>query len=104
MRPSTTMMIGVGFFERDPGLAKNFRRNEIFVFGKDAAGVDDAQLASAPFRFAVEAVARDAGLVADNGAPRAHQPIEQRGFADVGAAHDGDRGNAGVAAGEGSSN
>ena len=58
-------------------------------------GIDDAQMASAPFRLAVEAVARDAGLVADDGAARAHQPIEERGFADVGTAHDGDGWNAG---------
>ena len=86
---------GVGFLERDLGLAENFRRDEVFVFGENAAGIHDAQVASAPFRLAIETVARDAGFVADNGAPRAHQPIEKRGFADVGAPHDGDGGNAG---------
>ena len=83
---------GVGFLQRDFRLAEDFRRDEIFVFGKDAAGVDDAQVASAPLRLAVEAVARDAGFVADNGAPRSDQAVEQRGFAHVGAAHDGDGG------------
>ena len=86
---------GVGFLQSDLGLAKNFRRNEVFVFGENAAGIHDAQMASAPFGLAVEPVARDAGFVADNGAPRADQPVEERGFADVGAAHDGDGGHAG---------
>ncbi len=86
---------GVGFLERHFGLAKDFGRDEVFVLRKNAAGVDDAQAASAPFGFAVETVARDARFVADDGAPRAHQAIEERGFAHVGAPHDGDSGNAG---------
>ena len=44
-----------------------------------------------PFGFAIEAVARDARLVADDGAARADQPVEQRGLADVRSADDGQR-------------
>ncbi len=84
---------GVGFLECDLGLAEDFRRDEIFVFGKNAAGIDDAQMASAPLRLAVETVARDAGFVADNSATRAHQPVEERGFAHVGPPHDSHRGH-----------
>ena len=79
-----------GFVERDPSLAKDFGRDEIFVFGKDAAGIDDAKCVAAPVGFAVQAVAGDAGFVADDGAPRSDQAIEQRGLADVGPADDGD--------------
>ena len=95
VRPSTTMIDGVGLFERNLGLAENLRRDEIFVFGKNAAGIDDAQVVPAPLGFTVKPVAGDAGFVSNNGAARAHQPVKQRGFADVGAADDGDSGNAG---------
>ena len=92
---------GGGFVEGDAGLAKDFRRDQIFFFGEDAAGVDDAQLAAFPFGIAVEAVAGDAGFVADNGAARAHDAVEERGLADIGAADDGDGGNAGGGGGDG---
>jgi hypothetical protein len=36
-----------------------------------------------PFHVAIEAVAGDAGLVADDGAPRSGQMIEECRFADV---------------------
>ena len=39
---------GVSFLQSDFGLAENFRRDEIFFFGDDAAGVHDAQALSAP--------------------------------------------------------
>jgi hypothetical protein len=45
---------------------------------------------SKPLDLAVEAVARDAGFVADNGAPRSGQMIEERRFANVRASDDGD--------------
>ena len=43
-----------------------------------------------PLDEAVDAVASDAGLVADDGAARAGEAIEERRLADVGAAADGD--------------
>jgi hypothetical protein len=57
-------------------------------------------MSATPLRVAVKTVARDAGLVADNGAPRTHDPVEQRGLADVGPAHDGNCGNAGCGGGD----
>jgi hypothetical protein len=39
---------GGRFVERNPSLAKNLRWDEIFFFGKNAAGVDDADAASTP--------------------------------------------------------
>ena len=95
VRPSTTMTIASASSSATLRLAKDFRRDEVFVVGKNAARINDAQLAAAPFGLAIETVARDAGLIAHNGAARADQPVEQRGFADVGAAHDGDGRHAG---------
>ncbi len=69
---------GGGLIKGNPGLAKNFRRNEIFIVGKNSAGVDDAHAAAAPLRLAVEPVAGDSGLVTDDGAARAHNAVEQR--------------------------
>ena len=66
-------------------------RDEGFVVGDDAAGVDDFHLVAEPFGFAVDAVAGDAGLVGDDGAARAGEAIEERGLADVGAADDDER-------------
>ena len=91
---------GRGLIERDASLAVDFRGDQIFFFRKNAARVDDAQPAAFPFGVAVEAVAGDAGFVADNGAARAYDAIEERGLAYVGASHDGDCGNAGGGAGE----
>ena len=91
---------GGGFVERDARLTVDFGRDQVFLFGQNAAGVDDAQMAAAPLGVAVEAVAGDAGFVADNGAARAHDAVEERGLADIGAAHDGDRGDAGGGGGE----
>ena len=38
---------GVGFFERDLRLAEDFCRDEVFVFGKNAARIHDARRAPA---------------------------------------------------------
>ncbi len=78
-------------FERDLGLAKDFRGDESCVVGNDAAGIDHAQQLAGPLGFAVKTVAGDARLVADNGAAGADQTVEERGLADVGAADDGER-------------
>src|SRR5271156_8909 len=69
-----------GFIESDPGLTKDFRRNEIFVIRNNAASVDDADAPPAPLCIAIEAVTSNARLVADNRAPRADDAIEQRGL------------------------
>jgi hypothetical protein len=75
-------------------LAVDLGRNQVFFFRQDAAGINDAQPATAPFGITVKTVAGDAGLVAYDGATRAHDPVEQCGLAYVGASHDGDCGNA----------
>jgi len=46
---------------------------------------------AAPFGFAIDAVAGDAGFVGDDGAARAGQAIEERGLAHVGASEDHQR-------------
>jgi hypothetical protein len=81
---------GRRFFERNFGLAEDLRRDEILVFGNNAARIHHSKLVSEPFDFAIEAVSRDARLVSDDGAPRSSQVVEQRRFADVGASDDGD--------------
>ena len=83
---------GLGFVERGARLAEDFGGNQLGVVRNDAAGVDEARGAAGPLDFAVDAVAGDAGLVADDGAPRAGEAIEERGLADVGAAADGEDG------------
>ena len=81
---------GVGFFEGGLGLAEDFGGDEGDVVGDDAAGVDDARVGGLPLDLAVDAVAGDAGLVADDGAARAGEAIEEGGLTYVGAAADGD--------------
>src|SRR5207248_3235953 len=78
--------------QRNSGLTKNFGGDEIFFLGDDSAGVDYTEVISAPMRFAIKPVASDARLVADNRTARPDQPIEQRRFADVWTADDGDEG------------
>src|SRR5207249_1253375 len=72
-------------------LTENFLRNERLFVRNDSAGVDDFQSLAAPFGFAVNAVAGDAGLIGDDGAARAGQAIEERRLAHVGAADDDQR-------------
>jgi len=79
-----------GFGEGGAGLEKDFGGEQRGVVGDDAAGVDQARVGGLPLDEAVDAVAGDAGLVADNGAARAGEAIEERRLADVGAAADGD--------------
>src|SRR5216683_8285240 len=85
----------IGFYQSDLRLAENLCRDEVFIFGENSPRIHDAEMASAPFRLAIETVARDAGFVANNGATRAYQAIEERGFTDVGTPDDSDGGHAG---------
>ena len=64
-------------------LAQNFARNGGLVVRHDPASVDDFERASLPGCRPIDAVARDPWLVGNNRAPRARQPIENRGFADI---------------------
>ncbi len=70
------------------GLAKDFGGNEGFVVGNDAAGIHQASEAAVPADLAIDAVAGDAGLIADDGAAAAGESVEEGGLADVGAADD----------------
>src|SRR5271169_1206116 len=74
---------GGRFIEGNSGLPEDFRRDEVFVFGKNSAGVDNAEVSPPPLSVAVEAIARDAGFVANDGAPRTDDAVEQRGLAYV---------------------
>ena len=56
----------------------------------DAAGVDAGERAAAPLGERVEAVARDAGRVLDDGEALTDQTVEERAFAHVGATDDRD--------------
>src|SRR6266404_8305724 len=78
------------FVECDLGLTEYLRRYEVFVVRNDAARIHNSKLVPKPFDLAIEAVARDARLIADDGAPRSRQMVEQRRFADVRASNDGD--------------
>ena len=81
---------GVGFIESEAGLAEDFGGDLGVVVGDDTTSIDKAGGAALPADFAVDAIAGDAGLVADDGAARAGEAIEEGGFAYVGAAADGD--------------
>ena len=80
-----------GFFQSDLRLPENFRRDKFLILGNDAARVHHAKRVPSPLSFAIKPVTSDARLVANDGAPRPSQLIEQRGFADVGTAHDGEQ-------------
>jgi hypothetical protein len=58
----------------------------------DAAGVDQFEAPAVVFGKPMDSVARDAGLVADNGAPLSGNPIKEGGLSDVGPAHNDHRG------------
>ncbi len=55
---------GVGLIERHPGLAKDFRRNQLRVVGKDAAGIHHPSMLARPLDLAVNPVTGDARLIA----------------------------------------
>jgi hypothetical protein len=56
----------------------------------ETRGVDEADVAAAQAGFGLLAVAGDAGFVGDQRRAAAGQAVEERGFADVGAARDDD--------------
>jgi hypothetical protein len=56
----------------------------------DAAGVYEREGFSVPLGLDADAVARDAGLVMDDGNAPLDDAVEQRGFPDIGPADDGD--------------
>src|SRR5690606_17107823 len=72
------------------GLAAHARFEAVVVGVLIAGGIDqrEGQIADPPH--ALAPVAGDAGRVVDDGELLAHQPVEQRGFADVWPSNDGD--------------
>ena len=79
----------VGLLQRHLGLVVDFGRDQLGIVGHDAARIDQAKLPPGPFVLAIDAVARDARLVAYNRAAAFGEPVEERGFAHVGPAHYG---------------
>src|SRR5712691_6277241 len=55
--------------DRESGLLQNIRRNYRVVIGIYAARVDQGEWSPVPVGLAIDAVARNAGLVADDRAP-----------------------------------
>src|SRR5580704_1613510 len=72
---------------------ENLCGNVLLVVDDDAAGVNQFEMAALVFSLPVEAVAGDAGLVADNGASLSSDAIEECGLSNVGPAHNDHRGN-----------
>ena len=82
-----------GGSQRHFGLLQDLRGDVLVVVDHDAAGVDQFEAAAVVFGRAHDAVARDAGLIADNGAPLSGDAIEEGGLSYVGPAHDDHRGD-----------
>jgi len=78
-----------GPVERDPGLLEDFTGDGLGFVRENAPGVDQLEPAPAVGGLTVDAVARDARLVADNGAPLPENRIEEGGFPNVRPAYDG---------------
>src|SRR5688572_24969294 len=76
--------------DRHSRLLQNVCRNHRVVVRHNAARIDQGKLFSRPLNFPVNAIARDARLVAHDGAPLADKTIEERGFAYVGTPNDCD--------------
>src|SRR5437879_2323922 len=86
---------GCSFIQRHTRLAEDFCRDEILFFREDATRIDHAKPTATPFCVPVEAIPRDAGLVAHDGTPRTDDTVEERGLAYVRPAYDRDNRNPG---------
>ena len=73
-----------GFAQGHFGLMEDLGGDVILVFDDDAAGVDQFEVAAFVFSLPMEAVASDAGLVADNRAPLSGDSIEECGLSHSG--------------------
>ncbi len=78
----------IGAFERDTRLAQDFAGDQRIVTLDDAAGIDQVEIPAAVLGLAVDAVPRNAGFVADDGAARTQDGVEQGRLTDVGTAND----------------
>ena len=90
VRPSTTMTMAAASSSAALRLAKDFGGDNCLVVGEECRRYRRGARCARPIRPAVDAVAGDAGLIADDGAARAGEAVEERGLAHVGTADDGD--------------
>ena len=81
-----------GAVQRYARLPEDLARDQFGRLGQNAAGVDQLEAPAAVRGLAVDPVARDARLVADDGAALAQDAVEESGLADVGPAHDDNHG------------
>ena len=84
-----------GTLEREARLFQDLARDQLLVVRDDAAGVDQLEVPAVIPGLAVNAVARDAGLVADDRAALADDRVEKSGLPDVWPADDDNRGKIG---------
>ena len=82
----------VRVFQRDSRLLQNLARDVFGVADDNSTRIDQLETAAFVSRETVEAVPRDSGLVAHDGAALSGDPVEERGLADVGTPHDDYRG------------
>ena len=82
-----------GAVERHFGLVQDLARDVLLVVHDDAAGIDQFEAPAVVFGSPMDTVARDAGFVADDGAPLSCDAVEKGGLSYVGPAHDDHRGN-----------
>ena len=78
----------VCFLSSHNDLFADFLLKHIVTIDHPAAGVDHGEFTSVPLTLAILAVARSAGLIADDGPTRIGQSIKQCGLADVRASYD----------------
>ncbi len=83
----------VRLLQRELGLFQNLARNIIRIVHHDAAGVDDFEPLAIELRRAMDAVARDARLIAHDGTALTRDAVEKSGLADVRPAYDHDCGH-----------
>src|SRR5262249_22918455 len=82
----------IGVLDRGQHLATHALDERLRGPGIEPAGVDDGRLPALEVNLAVQTIARHARYVAHEGLPATDEPIEQRRFADVRSADDGDYG------------
>src|SRR5690349_3884753 len=63
------------FIERNSRLAEDLGGNKILLFGQNAASIDDSEYTAVPFCITVEAISRDAGLVAHDRSSRSDDAV-----------------------------
>ena len=74
----------VGFLDGDEHLLADLLLEDVVGVDHPAAGIDDGELASAPFALAVLAVAGGARFLGHNGMTCFRQPVKQGRFAHIG--------------------